>query len=90
MPAAWSIAQPLSSPNFSGDRMAKTYTTRQGETVDVACLAHYGRTAGVVEAVLATNPGLAGLGPVLPFGAEILMPDMPSVSAERRLISLWD
>jgi len=70
--------------------MAKTYTTRQGETVDIACLAHYGRTAGVVEAVLATNPGLAGLGPVLPFGTQILMPDMPSVSAERRLISLWD
>lgn len=90
MPAAWSIAQPLSSPNFSGDRMAKTYTTRQGETVDIACLSHYARTSGVVEAVLAVNPGLAGLGPVLPFGTQILMPDMPSVSAESRLTSLWD
>lgn len=70
--------------------MAKTYTTRQGETVDIACLSHYGRTSGVVEAVLAVNPGLAGFGPVLPLGTHILMPDMPSVSAERRLTSLWD
>jgi phage tail protein X len=70
--------------------MATNYTTRQGETIDLACLAHYGRTVRVVEAVLAANPGLAGLGPVLPFGTEILMPDMPSVSAERRLMSLWD
>jgi phage tail protein X len=70
--------------------MAKTYTTRQGEAVDIACLNHYGRTYGAVEAVLAVNPGLAGLGPILPLGTEILMPDMPSVSAERRLISLWD
>ncbi|NTF92601.1 tail protein X [Rhizobium rhizogenes] len=70
--------------------MAKTYTTRQGETVDSACSTHYGRTAGVVEAVLSANHGLAAIGPVLPLGTEILMPDMPSASAERRLISLWD
>ena len=70
--------------------MAKTYTTRQGETVDIACLNHYGRTSVVVETVLAVNPGLAALGPLLPLGTEILMPDMPSVSAERRLTSLWD
>ncbi|MBB5576394.1 MULTISPECIES: tail protein X [Rhizobium] len=70
--------------------MATIYTTRQGETVDLACLAHYGRTAGVVEAVLAANRGLAALGPVLPLGMGIIMPDMPSASVERRLISLWD
>ncbi|MFJ6324096.1 MULTISPECIES: tail protein X [unclassified Rhizobium] len=70
--------------------MAKTYTTRQGETVDTACFNHYGRTAGVVEAVLSANRGLAALGPVLPLGTEIFMPDLPSVSAERRLVSLWD
>jgi len=70
--------------------MARIYTTRQGETVDLACLSHYGRTAGVVEAVLSANPGLSSRGPILPLDTEILMPDMPSVSAERRLISLWD
>ena len=70
--------------------MARIYTTRQGETVDLACLSHYGRTAAVVEAVLSANPGLSGLGPILPLGTQIIMPDMPSVSAERRLISLWD
>lgn len=90
MPAAWPKAQVHSFQTFSGDRMTKTYTTRQGETVDIACFAHYGRTAGVVEAVLSANRGLAAIGPLLPLGTEILMPDMPSVSAERRLISLWD
>ncbi|MGY5801844.1 tail protein X [Rhizobium sp. LEGMi12c] len=70
--------------------MATIYKTRQGETIDLACLSHYGRTSGVVEAVLSANPGLAGLGPTLPLGTHIFMPDMPSASVERRLISLWD
>ena len=70
--------------------MATIYTTRQGETVDAACFTHYGRSARVVEAVLAANPGLAGLGATLPLGTQIHMPDLPSVSAERRLISLWE
>ncbi|MFK0167152.1 tail protein X [Rhizobium sp. NPDC090279] len=68
--------------------MAKTYTTRQGETVDSACFAHYGRTAGVVETVLSANCGLAALGAILPLGTDIIMPDTPRASAERRLISV--
>ncbi len=90
MPAALWTAQALSSPNFSGDGMASIYTTRQGETIDLACLSHYGRTARVVEAVLDANPGLAALGAILPLGTQIVMPDIPSVSVERPLISLWD
>ncbi|HGC2431299.1 tail protein X, partial [Escherichia coli] len=38
----------------------------QGDTLDAICVRYYGRTEGVVEAVLAANPGLAELGAVLP------------------------
>ena len=34
----------------------------QGDTLDAICVRYYGRTEGVVEAVLAANPGLAELG----------------------------
>ena len=40
----------------------------QGDTLDTLCQRHYGRTEGVVEAVLLANPGLAELGVVLPHG----------------------
>ena len=70
--------------------MSNTYTTRQGETVDLACLGHYGRTEKVVEAVLEANPGLAALGVVLPLGTTIIMPAMPSTTTQPRLVSLWD
>ena len=91
MRAVWWIGLHPSCPNFSGDyNMATIYTTRQGETVDLACLAFYGRTAKVVEAVIDANPGLAALGPVLPLGTKIIMPDIPSTSTAKPLTSLWD
>ncbi len=37
----------------------------QGDTLDAICVRYYGRTEGVVETVLAANPGLAELGAVL-------------------------
>ncbi|SOD00231.1 P2-like prophage tail protein X [Rhizobium sp. AN5] len=70
--------------------MSNTYITRQGETVDLACLAHYGRTEKVVEVVLDANPGLAALGVVLPMGTAITMPAMLSTTTQPRLVSLWD
>ncbi|MCO5153396.1 MULTISPECIES: tail protein X [unclassified Shinella] len=70
--------------------MATIYVTKQGETVDLACLAHYGRTAEVTEAVLDANPGLAGLGPILPMGTRITMPDISRRATARPLVSLWN
>lgn len=70
--------------------MSNIYITRQGETVDLACLAHYGRTEKVVEAVLEANPGLAALGMVLPIGTTIIMPSISSTATQPRLVSLWD
>lgn len=61
----------------------------QGDTVDALCWRHYGRTAGVTEQVLEANPGLAALGPVLPMGLEIEIPDQPAQPVTRR-VQLWD
>lgn len=70
--------------------MTTTYTTRQGETVDLVCWKHYGHTSGVTEAVLAANRGLADLGSYLPMGTTIIMPVIEKKTAARPLVSLWD
>lgn len=70
--------------------MPTRYITKQGETVDLVCNRHYGRTASVTEAVLAGNPGLAALGPVLPMGTVIQLPDIDSAPGKRAMIGLWD
>ena len=69
--------------------MIAVYTTRDGDMLDWICWRHYGRTDGTVEAVLEANPGLADLGPVLPLGTEVLLPDLPDPT-ETPLVRLWD
>ena len=61
----------------------------QGDTVDAICQRVYGRTAGVTEAVLLANPGIADLGPILPHGTEL---DMPAISPQPavQMVQLWD
>lgn len=46
----------------------------QHDSVDAICWRVYGRTLGVVEAVLAANPNLAQLGPILPIGTKVVLP----------------
>jgi phage tail protein X len=70
--------------------MSEIYTTKQGETVDLACRAHYGRTRNVTEIVLASNKHLARLGAVLPMGTRIIMPTVDLKVAARELVKLWD
>lgn len=70
--------------------MATIYTTRQGEMVDMICRRAYGDESGFVEKVLDVNPGLAALGPVLPLGTKVLLPDLPKSAPERKIVSLWD
>lgn len=65
------------------------YRTKDGDMVDAICHRHYGRTAGVVEAVLESNPGLADEGPVLAAGVAILLPDLPDPEPDEG-VSLWD
>ncbi|WP_406705247.1 tail protein X [Sodalis sp.] len=61
----------------------------QGDTVDQLCYRHYGRTQGLTEAVLATNPGLCDHGPFLAAGQRVRLPvSRPSVNAPR--LQLWE
>lgn len=74
--------------------MARTYTTRAGDMLDLICYHHYaGRQAGAVEAVLEANQALdlSGYAPMLPRGLVITLPDLPGSAVSRRpTIKLWD
>lgn len=62
---------------------------QQYDTVDAICWRHYGRTLGMTEAVLAANPGLAAVGPVLPHGLEVELPELVS-SPAAQTVQLWE
>lgn len=62
----------------------------QGETLDALCQRVLGRTAGVTETALAAYPGLADLGPVLPMGTLVDLPDdVQTAQTETALVQLW-
>lgn len=66
-------------------------TAHQGDTLDLLCWRELGTTAGVVEAALLLNPGLADLGPILPEGHPVTLPDRPaSTPSIRETVNLWD
>ena len=69
---------------------ARTLTVRalQGDTVDLLCWRHLGRSGGATEATLAANPGLAALGPHLPTGHEVVL--VVPAQRTRALVQLWD
>ena len=70
--------------------MPVTIRANQNETVDALCWRYYGRTAGVTEAVLQANPGLADNGPVLPHGLPVNMPEAHTSAPQRQMVNLWD
>ncbi|MGA3678826.1 tail protein X [Pseudomonas graminis] len=70
--------------------MATTVYAQQHDTVDALCWQVYGRTAGVTEAVLNANPGLADLGPVLPHGTAVILPDAAPQAPVLQMVNLWD
>jgi phage tail protein X len=67
--------------------MAGIIHAQQGDTVDLIALRHYGST-DMVQAVLASNPGLAGKGPILPQGTPVTLP--PAETKSQTTITLWD
>ena len=67
-----------------------TVIANQGDTVDAICWRYDGRTAGVTEAVLDANPGLADLGPVIPHGTAVTLPDAAPQAEQRQVVNLWD
>jgi phage tail protein X len=71
--------------------MSQIYITSDGDMVDQVVWKFYGDTAGrMVERVLDANPGLADLGPLLPAGERILLPELPIIPiAATQGLKLW-
>ncbi|MGM0912779.1 MAG: tail protein X [Pseudomonadota bacterium] len=63
--------------------------THQGETLDSLCYRVLGTTAGVTEQALEMNPGLAELGPILPHGTLVELPEEPPTGAVVDTVQLW-
>lgn len=63
----------------------------QGDTLDLLCWRHLGTTSGVVEESYRLNRGLADVGPILPEGTAVTLPERPaSTPATRETVNLWD
>lgn len=60
--------------------------TLQHDSVDALCWRHLGRTDAVPE-TLRLNPGLAALGPLLPAGVLVTLPE--PTPAVQPLVQLW-
>lgn len=65
------------------------YRTKDGDVLDAVCFKHYAGRLGATEAVYEANPGLADIGPILPAGLIINLPELPEV-ATAQTIKLWD
>ena len=58
--------------------------------LDLICRRYYGtERGGTVEAVLEANTGLAELGPVLPAGVLITLPELQAPAQAEQPIRLW-
>ena len=65
------------------------YKTKDGDMVDAICYRYYGASSGYMEKVLAANPGLAALGPVLSAGVEIELPVIQAAAVQATRKTLW-
>lgn len=70
--------------------MPRVVRAHQGDTVDAICQRIHGQTAGVTEQLLELNPGLADLGPILPQGTPVTVPDLPQRQQRTDSVQLWD
>ena len=62
---------------------------QQNETLDHLCYRTIGSGRGIVETVMEMNPGLADLGPQLPEGTRVALPDEQPRPQPRETIQLW-
>lgn len=70
--------------------MSVTYVTKGGEMIDEIAWRHYGHQIGTAEAVQEANRGLAALGPLLPSGVTIVLPDLAAPSSASTPVKLYD
>lgn len=65
---------------------------REGMTLDLLLFQAYGASGqALLEQALTLNPGLADLGPMIPLGATVTIPDKPAADPfrARRVVSLF-
>lgn len=70
--------------------MTTTHISAMGDTADLVAWKVGGRTRDLTEAILAANPGLSALGPVLPIGTRVIVPDLAEAAAATSTVNLWD
>ncbi len=72
--------------------MPKTYTTKDGDTIDAIAFEHYGRHQGTTEAILEANRGLAEHPLMLPAELTITLPDLAPDAATQSVkpVMLYD
>lgn len=63
---------------------------QQNDTLDALLWRHLGGTAGYVEEALELNPQLAALGPTLPLGTPVELPQTQPAARAAPTVSLWD
>jgi phage tail protein X len=77
--------------------MAKTvYKSKDGDEIDRICWDFYHFTSGAVEGVLKANQdlgdgrSLADMGPILPAGLSITLPDLQKPTVVKKIVRLTD
>lgn len=68
--------------------MARSYLTKDNDVLDAICYEVYGTESAVTD-VLSANVHLADLGPLLPAGVEIQLPDVIITKVEEEQETLW-
>ncbi len=63
------------------------YRAKQGDMIDAICKNYYGNE-DMLEKVYDANPGLAALGPILPMGTIVILPEI-STQSVKQPIRLW-
>jgi phage tail protein X len=66
-----------------------TYTTQQGDMVDLIAYRLRGTSTGITEAIFTLNPGLAKHGLILPAGLVLKLPPPPAKKTVREVKRIW-
>ena len=67
-----------------------SYTSVDGDVVDLIAFNFYGHHVGTTAIVLDANPGLSEFPAYLPAGVTVRLPNVTPPTEEKELISLWD
>lgn len=65
------------------------YRTKDGDVLDAICMEFYANDVVPLPIVYNANPGLADIGPVLPAGIDIILPDLPKTAHKIPVVLPW-